>query len=62
MILNTIPLFNIPFFALQLAINRVDPFNNHSCWDEDNKEEWSIYDRFKGSVYSVQVRSSGHMH
>ena len=41
--------------AFQLKIVRVDPFKNGSCYSEDKLEASSIYRKYKGSTYSVQV-------
>ena len=33
----------------------MDPFKNDSCYGHDTLEDFSVYKRFKGSKYSVQV-------
>ena len=45
----------IVLLNFQLKIVRVDPFKNGSCYSEDKLEGSSIYKKYKGSTYSVQV-------
>ncbi|XP_022781844.1 amiloride-sensitive sodium channel subunit gamma-2-like [Stylophora pistillata] len=49
------PGFSTSIGLRQLHIVRVDPFKNGSCYGRDTLEEFSVYKRFKGSKYSVQV-------